>query len=164
MATALAQVGKPYVWGADSPRIGFDCSGLVTYAYQVHGVSVPHNSEQAWAAGQKVATPDLADPVFFHGSCSGSEAPPCHEAMYVGNGNVVVAPFPGARVEVRPMSSFGDYMGARSFLPSSGVLGAGPSPAPAGASASAAGIGCATLILPWAAVLLTLLVLLAVRF
>src|SRR5436309_13571890 len=41
--TALAQVGKPYVWGGAGPN-SFDCSGLVQYSYKAAGVSLPHSS------------------------------------------------------------------------------------------------------------------------
>lgn len=54
---AEAQVGKPYVWGGDSPATSLDCSGLVEWAYKQAGVSLPRTSQQQWGALQKKSVP-----------------------------------------------------------------------------------------------------------
>ena len=46
--TAMAQLGKPYIWGAAGPG-AFDCSGLTEYAYRAAGISLPHSSAHAVA-------------------------------------------------------------------------------------------------------------------
>jgi len=137
--TAKTQVGKPYQWGGDSPKTGFDCSGLVSWAYSQHGLSVPHNSEEAFAGGKSVGYPGIADPVFFRGSCSGNESPPCHEAMYIGGGQVIVAPHTGANVQITDLAKIAaadTYMGARTYI---GAQTTGTNISPT----SLAGAGCA---------------------
>lgn len=59
--------GSPYVWGASSPSVGFDCSGLVTYAYNQLGVSLPHSSQAQFNNGYAVGINNLqpGDLVFF---------------------------------------------------------------------------------------------------
>ncbi|NIQ59737.1 MAG: hypothetical protein GWN71_42310, partial [Gammaproteobacteria bacterium] len=44
VGTALDAMGEPYRWGGTSSDEGFDCSGLVWYAYHAHGVNVPRTS------------------------------------------------------------------------------------------------------------------------
>ena len=59
--------GYPYVWGAADPSYGFDCSGLVTYAYSQVGVNLPHQSAQQYNYGYAVDMNNLqpGDLVFF---------------------------------------------------------------------------------------------------
>src|SRR5262249_6189208 len=94
--TALAEQGKPYVWGAAGPY-SFDCSGLTMYAWGKAGVSLPHQSAQQYSYGTHVPT-DLAylkpgDLLFFY-------LPIHHVAMYIGNGLQVHAPTSGDVVRV----------------------------------------------------------------
>lgn len=150
VATALAQVGKPYIWGADNPKTGFDCSGLVEYAYKVNGVAIPHNSVAQYNAGTPVDQPQKADPVFFQGS---DPPAPGHEAMYVGGGVVVVAPHSGANVQTTTlayMRQYDRYYGARSFLGPGTANPAPPTGSPGGAGQIAAGAaaGCLLYALP----------------
>ena len=60
-------VGSPYVWGASNPSVGFDCSGLVKYAYQQLGVNLPHSSGAQFGSGYVVNINSLqpGDLVFF---------------------------------------------------------------------------------------------------
>jgi cell wall-associated NlpC family hydrolase len=90
---ALEQLGRPYVYGGESPS-GFDCSGLVQYAYQAAGVSLPRTSGEQMSAGTEVSEADLqaGDLVFFYGGT--------HVGIYVGNGEVVHAPVPGDVVKI----------------------------------------------------------------
>jgi cell wall-associated NlpC family hydrolase len=99
MAVAAAErmVGAPYVWGATGPN-AFDCSGLMLYAYQQAGVSLPRTSQEQLDAGTRVPL-DQARPgdlVIYRGDAS-------HVGMYVGGGQVVHAPYPGARVRYDPV-------------------------------------------------------------
>jgi cell wall-associated NlpC family hydrolase len=85
---AVAQLGRPYAYGGESPS-GFDCSGLVQYAYAQAGVSLPRTTSAQISAGTPVSEADLqiGDLVFFYGGT--------HVGIYVGNGEVVHAPVPG---------------------------------------------------------------------
>jgi cell wall-associated NlpC family hydrolase len=111
VAFALAQLGKPYVWGASGPG-AYDCSGLTMAAYRSVGVYLPRVSRAQWYAGPHVAMVDLApgDLVFFAYN-TGSPASIHHVGIYIGRGLMVEAPFTGASVRV---SSIGraDYIGA----------------------------------------------------
>lgn len=93
---AVAQVGKPYVWGATGPD-GYDCSGLVYTAYNSTGIKIPRVSEMQMFFGTKIPL--------------GSEIPgdlmfpePGHVVMCIGGGQVVEAPHTGLNVRVRPYS------------------------------------------------------------
>jgi cell wall-associated NlpC family hydrolase len=91
---ALAQVGKPYQWGAAGPD-SFDCSGLTMYAWAQAGVSLPHSSAAQYGATPRVSASDLQPgDLLFHGS------PIHHVAMYIGSGQMVEAPYTGASVRV----------------------------------------------------------------
>jgi cell wall-associated NlpC family hydrolase len=96
--TALAQVGKPYQWGAAGPN-SFDCSGLVMYAWEAAGVYLPHYSGAQYADTTHVSGSDLlpGDIVFYNSPYDGSLG---HEALYIGNGEVVQAPQSGMDVMV----------------------------------------------------------------
>ncbi|MBD0736115.1 NlpC/P60 family protein [Streptomyces sp. CBMA29] len=97
VAAARQMIGAPYVWGATGPN-SFDCSGLMQYAYARAGVSLPRTSQEQMNAGQRVSL-DQARPgdlVIYRGDAS-------HVAMYVGGGQVVHAPYPGARVRYDPV-------------------------------------------------------------
>jgi peptidoglycan DL-endopeptidase RipA len=118
---ALSQVGVQYVWGGGtgrgpstgipdafgSPlnRIGFDCSGLMLYAYNAAGVALPRVSRNQFDAGRKVPVSDLraGDMVFF----KNGNNPIHHVAMYIGNGKMVEAPYTGADVRVVPLRTRG---------------------------------------------------------
>jgi cell wall-associated NlpC family hydrolase len=102
---ALRYLGTPYSYGGASPA-GFDCSGLVSYAYAQVGVPMAHNTNAIWGAFPKVARDDLrvGDMVFFSGLG--------HMGIYVGRGRYVHAPHSGEVVEVAPMAERDDYVGA----------------------------------------------------
>ncbi|MBB3677702.1 C40 family peptidase [Modestobacter versicolor] len=102
VSTAMAQIGKPYVWAAAGPN-SFDCSGLVQYAYAAAGVSLPHSSRSQAAAGQAVSRDQLqpGDILAFY-------SPVSHVGIYIGNGQMVHAPTSGDVVKVVDI----DYMGS----------------------------------------------------
>lgn len=103
---ALSQVGKPYQWGGAGPD-SYDCSGLTMWAWAHAGVSLPHNSGMQYAATPRVARSDLqpGDLLFFGN-------PIHHESMYIGNGQMVEAPYTGAYVRVVPADRWSDFAGA----------------------------------------------------
>jgi cell wall-associated NlpC family hydrolase len=102
---ALSQVGKPYQWGAAGPD-SYDCSGLTMWAWGRAGVALPHNSGAQYSATPRVDRSDWqpGDLLFFG-------SPIHHVAMYVGNGQMVEAPYTGAQVRV-VSASRSDYVGA----------------------------------------------------
>jgi cell wall-associated NlpC family hydrolase len=105
--TALAQVGKPYVWGASGPG-SFDCSGLTMYSYAAAGVALPHSSSTQSTMGKPVSRDQLqpGDLVFFY-------SPVSHVGMYIGNGQMVHASTEGTPVQVVNLDSMPDYNSAR---------------------------------------------------
>jgi peptidoglycan DL-endopeptidase CwlO len=102
---ALGEVGVPYRWGGESPESGFDCSGLVRWAYLRVGVELPHNSYALYGEGRRVPESRMApgDVLFFEGLG--------HVGLYLGRGRMVHAPETGRNVEVVKLS--GSNYGAR---------------------------------------------------
>lgn len=96
-AAARGAVGRPYVWGANGPS-GFDCSGLVQWSYAQAGVGLPRTSQAQANAGHRVPLSQArpGDIVTYRSDAS-------HVGMYVGNGQVVHAPYPGAAVRYDPV-------------------------------------------------------------
>ncbi|MFH8569598.1 NlpC/P60 family protein [Streptomyces sp. NPDC017993] len=97
VAAARAVVGSPYSWGGSGPS-AFDCSGLTQWAYGRAGVSIPRTSQGQRGAGRQVSLGEAqpGDLVVYRSDAS-------HVGMYVGNGQVVHAPYPGARVRYDPV-------------------------------------------------------------
>jgi cell wall-associated NlpC family hydrolase len=106
---ALTQVGTPYTWGGAAPG-GFDCSGLVMWAFQQAGVSLPHSSQAQASGGQPVALSDLqpGDVLTFYSDAS-------HSGIYVGDGMVIHSSTYGVPVRVVPMNSAGPIHDARRY-------------------------------------------------
>ncbi len=110
---AEQQLGKPYQYAAAGPD-SFDCSGLTMDALAQAGIAVIHNANAQWlrTKAHSVAENQLApgDLVFFAGS-DGTLTAPGHVGIYVGNGEIIDAPFTGARVRFDPLTSIGGYVG-----------------------------------------------------
>ena len=89
---ALGMRGVPYVWGGSTPA-GFDCSGLVRYAYLGAGITLPHSSYADWGLGRHVHRRDLlpGDIVFFGLG---------HVGLYLGGDRFVHAPETGRVVSI----------------------------------------------------------------
>ncbi|MGO9155214.1 peptidoglycan hydrolase RipC [Mycobacterium sp.] len=106
---ALTQVGSPYVWGGAAPG-GFDCSGLVMWAFQQAGISLPHSSQALAQGGQPVSLSDLqpGDVLTFYSDAS-------HAGIYVGDGMMIHSSTYGVPVRVVPMSSSGPIYDARRY-------------------------------------------------
>lgn len=99
--TAHAMLGRPYRYGGHDPGHGFDCSGLVNYAYDQAGISVPRTTHAQYSTIRPVAPTALkpGDLVFFN---IGSK--PSHVGIYVGNGQFIHAPSSGKRVSKSSLS------------------------------------------------------------
>lgn len=123
LARAIAQVGVPYAWGGgsasgptqgisdgggpadragDSHKTGFDCSGLMVYAFAAIGITVPHQTQAIWAT----FPPPITDPAQIRPgdmillSVNGQPSGIDHVGLYLGNGHVVDAPQSGTNVRV----------------------------------------------------------------
>jgi peptidoglycan DL-endopeptidase CwlO len=98
-------LGAPYVWGSADPNVGFDCSGLTSWAWSQAGVSIPHSSAAQYAVlphftdASQLAAGDL---VFYY-------SPISHVALYVGGGQIIHArhPGPGGEVQQDSMTGYG---------------------------------------------------------
>jgi cell wall-associated NlpC family hydrolase len=111
---ALKAVGVPYRWGGASLTGGFDCSGLVHWAYARLGVELPHSSYALYDLGRRVARGRMrpGDVLFFSGLG--------HVGLYLGRGRMVHAPQSGRLVEVVALgrSHYGSRLvGARRVAP-----------------------------------------------
>ena len=105
---AETQLGVPYVWAAESPGVGFDCSGLTAWAWGQAGVYLPHYSGAQMADSTPVPTSDLQPgDLLFYGP--GGDA---HVAMYVGGGMMIEATFPGTSVRIDPVRFGTTFAGA----------------------------------------------------
>ncbi|MUM77761.1 glycoside hydrolase [Pseudodesulfovibrio sp. F-1] len=95
--TARSLVGAPYAWGGASPSTGFDCSGLVWYAYHQNGVTLPRVSWQQFGAGDPVASHDLLPgDLIFHRMKSKDKS--LHVGIVTDRGTFIHAPSSGKRV------------------------------------------------------------------
>jgi cell wall-associated NlpC family hydrolase len=108
----MGELGVPYVWGGGSPG-GFDCSGLVMWAYAQVGVSLPHSSYAQYGYGVPVSRDQLqpGDLVFFDGLG--------HVGIYIGGGQFVHAPHTGDVVKISSLDESwysATYVGARRIL------------------------------------------------
>lgn len=95
---ALAQLGKPYVYGGNGPN-AFDCSGLVQQAWRAAGIQIPRTTRQQADAGTAVPLSQIqpGDLVIFYADAS-------HVGIYAGNGEVITAPHSGASVHFAQVS------------------------------------------------------------
>ncbi|WP_327244773.1 C40 family peptidase [Streptomyces sp. NBC_01320] len=99
VAFAYGALGKPYVWGATGPS-SFDCSGLTQAAWRSAGVSLPRTTYTQINAGRHIPRSELVpgDLVFFYSGVS-------HVGLYIGDGQMIHAPHPGAPVRIAPIDN-----------------------------------------------------------
>ncbi|MEU3090166.1 NlpC/P60 family protein [Streptomyces massasporeus] len=96
---AVRQLGKPYEWGAEGPRT-YDCSGLTSQAWAEAGTPIPRTSKEQWKRLERIPLDELrpGDLVVYFPKAT-------HVALYLGDGMVVQAPRPGAKVKVSPIAA-----------------------------------------------------------
>ncbi|MFJ8594292.1 NlpC/P60 family protein [Streptomyces sp. NPDC093598] len=96
---AVRQLGKPYEWGAEGPGT-YDCSGLTSQAWAEAGMPIPRTSQEQWEQLERIPLDQLrpGDLVVYFPEAT-------HVALYLGDGMVVQAPRPGAKVKVSPIAA-----------------------------------------------------------
>jgi cell wall-associated NlpC family hydrolase len=101
---ALKEVGKPYVWGAEGPET-YDCSGLMQWAYNVAGINLPRVSRDQFNAGGHLPVRE-AQPgdLMFYATDRSDPSTIHHVFLYMGNDQMVEAPYSGQNVRVQPVS------------------------------------------------------------
>jgi cell wall-associated NlpC family hydrolase len=92
-----AEKGVKYTWGGTSPKTGFDCSGLVQWAYGKLGISMPRTSGPQARMGVRMPINRL--------TVGDLVAHPGHIAVYAGNGYMWEAPHTGSAVRLVPIRS-----------------------------------------------------------
>lgn len=108
VSAALSKLGSPYGWGAAGPS-QFDCSGLMYWAYQQQGKSIPRTSQAQLAGGTPVSRSELQP-----GDIVGYYPGVTHVGMYIGNGQLVHASDYGIPVQVVSVDSM-PWAGAARF-------------------------------------------------
>jgi hypothetical protein len=100
---ASGEVGKPYVWGATGPNT-YDCSGLILRAFQAAGIDLPRVSRDQFDAGGHVPVKQAqAGDLLFYATDPSDPATIHHVMLYMGDGQMVEAPYSGESVRVRPV-------------------------------------------------------------
>lgn len=115
IARAMKQLGVPYSWGGGNAAgasngidsgagtVGFDCSGLVLHAFAGVGIKLPHYSGSQYDMGRKIPTAQMRrGDVLFWGP-GGSQ----HVAIYLGDGQMIEAPYTGSVVKISPVRTSG---------------------------------------------------------
>jgi cell wall-associated NlpC family hydrolase len=110
---ALAQLGKPYQWGAAGPN-AYDCSGLVYAAYAAAGIHIARTTFQWYLDGPQVSLDQIqpGDLLFSAGS-DGTPTNPGHVVMYLGGGQIIQAPQTGEDVQIDPLDLAGVVVATR---------------------------------------------------
>ena len=112
---AMSQLGVPYSWGGGNAAgpsrgidsgantVGFDCSGLILYAIAGAGIKLPHYSGSQYNMGRKIPSAQMRrGDVIFYGP-GGSQ----HVTLYLGNGQMIEAPYTGSVVKISPVRTSG---------------------------------------------------------
>ncbi|EPR9025650.1 C40 family peptidase [Cronobacter dublinensis] len=121
MNKLMNQIGKPYHWGGTSPRTGFDCSGLVWYAYKdLVKFRIPRTANEMYhlrdAAPVNRGELESGDLVFFRTQGRGTAD---HVGVYVGNGKFIQSPRSGQEIQITSLSEDywqRHYVGARRVM------------------------------------------------
>jgi cell wall-associated NlpC family hydrolase len=122
VSAARSLTGVRYKWGGESPREGFDCSGLTWWAYRQVGITLPRVSVDQFEAGAPVGRRDIrpGDLVFFR---LGRSPKTMHVGIATGRESFIHSPSAGGRVREESMDTpyWRDrYIGARRIVRSDG--------------------------------------------
>ncbi len=113
---AESQLGVPYVWGGETPGVGFDCSGLTQWSWGQAGVSIPRVAATQAAAVPLVWTSSSGSlslsslqpgDLFFYTGLDPTQPGIDHVAMYVGGDTLIQAPYTGATVSIISIYTYG---------------------------------------------------------
>ncbi|KGQ13132.1 putative endopeptidase YdhO [Beauveria bassiana D1-5] len=121
MNKLMGQIGKPYRWGGTSPRTGFDCSGLIYYAYKdLVNIRIPRTANEMYhlrdASSVDRSELESGDLVFFRTQGRGTAD---HVGVYVGNGKFIQSPRSGRDIQITSLSEDywqRHYVGARRVM------------------------------------------------
>lgn len=117
LQAAKQQLGTPYLWGGETAGKGFDCSGLIQYAYAKAGIAIPRTTFDQIKHGAPVKWGSFRPGDLIFSNFEGPGAGPTHVVMYIGNGKVIAAPHTGANVQIEDVSVFrNNFVGARRIL------------------------------------------------
>jgi cell wall-associated NlpC family hydrolase len=111
----MAVMGTPYSWGGGNAAgasngidsgagtVGFDCSGLMLYMFAGVGIKLDHYSGSQYNAGRKIPSSQMrrGDMIFYGPNASQ------HVAMYLGDGQMLEAPYTGSVVKISPVRTSG---------------------------------------------------------
>ena len=101
IAFARAQLGDPYVWGAEGPH-SWDCSGLTMKAWAAGGKDIGHYTGVQWSRIQHIAESELQPgDLIFWSKDPHDPVTIYHVGLYIGGGQMIHAPRPGKTVEVQ---------------------------------------------------------------
>ena len=104
---AMAQLGKPYVWGATGPD-AYDCSGLVYAAYASAGIHIARTTFDWRQDGPQIPLTSIQPgDLLFSAGADGTSANPGHVVMYLGGGQIIQAPQTGENVQIDPLDLTG---------------------------------------------------------
>jgi len=107
IAAARSVLGVRYTWGGADPSTGFDCSGLVMWAWAHGGKSLPHSSAAMYGSARRISMSSIQPgDLIFYGS------PVHHVALYIGGGQIIHSPHTGSHVQVASVYYWSDVAGA----------------------------------------------------
>ena len=103
---AKKQINKKYRWGGTNPYTGFDCSGLMQYAYKASQIHLPRTAAAQYKHTKRISMKNLktGDLIFFH--TRRTRAKVNHVGIYLGGGKFIHAPRRGKLVSVTDLNSY----------------------------------------------------------
>jgi len=114
LAAAKSVIGTPYVWGGESPRYGFDCSGLTQWAWRQAGYNIPRTAATQYYGLRHIPLDQIqpGDLLFYYNLDNDHQID--HVVMYAGSGpwgtnTIIAAAHRGTNVSLAPIFTYGLY-------------------------------------------------------